>query len=223
MSWSAQEIRNPQLRALFVKVFGSGDEQNNAVVTGTTKSAIKFTPNASTATTGINYHKLIDIGDETGTTAYGFGDVTKPTTGLMASFGRTTVATSTQTDTGADVRVLNKVVNTAANVLLGLYVKAKNYSTGTVGSLIGLKVEVVSDGTVTNGAIGIDIESDNTVLEQDIKLSNGLAIFASALAITANSTATTLPAGSIGITSNGSGVGKLFVSDGSVWQYMAVS
>jgi len=195
----------------------------NSVISGTTKSAIKITPTASVATTGINYHKLVTIGDETGTTAYGFGDVTKPTTGLMASFGRTTVATSTQTDTGADVRVLNKVINTAANVLQGMYIKAKNYSTGTVGSLVGLKVEVVAEGTVTNGAVGIQLASDGSVLKEDIAFSNGLGIFASALAITANSTATTLPAGTIGITSNGTGVGKLFVSDGSKWQYMAVA
>lgn len=195
----------------------------NKYISGTTKSNIKFTPDASVATTGVNYHKLITIGDETGTTPYGFGDVTKPTTGLMASFGRTVIATGTQTDTGADIRVLNKVVNAAANVLLGMYIKAKNYSTGTVGSLIGLKVEVASEGTVTNGAIGIDIESDGTVLEQEIKFSNGLCIFASALAITATSTSTTLPAGSIGITSHNTGVGKLFVSNGSVWNYMGVA
>lgn len=223
MSWNVNEILNPSLRRFFIKIFGEADTISSSVTSGTTKSALKITPPVSVATTGVNYQKLVTIGDETGSTAYGFGDVTKPTTGLMASFGRTTVATSTQTDTGIDARVINKQINTAANVLQGMYVKAKNYTGATVGSLIGLRVDVVSDGTVTNGAIGIDIESDNTVLEQDIKLSNGLAIFASALAITATSTSTTLPAGSIGITSHNTGVGKLFVSDGSVWQYMKVS
>lgn len=223
MSWNINEIRNPALRVFFTKIFGESDTISNTVTSGKTLSKIKIAPPASTATTNIDYQKLVTIGDETGTTAYGFGDVTKPTTGLMASFGRTAVATSTQTDTGADIRVINKVINTAANTLQGLYIKAKNYTGATVGSLIGLRVDVVSDGTVTNGAIGIDIESDNTVIEQDIRLSNGLAIFASKEAITATSTSTTLPAGSIGITSNGTGVGKLFVSDGSVWQYMKVS
>lgn len=195
----------------------------NKYISGTTKSDLKLTPDASVATTGVNYHKLITIGDETGTTPTGFGDVTKPTTGIMASFGRTAVATSTQTDTGLDVRVLNKVVNTGENVLQGAYIKAKNYSTGTVGALRGLKVEVASEGTVTNGAVGIELASDGTILEEDIKFANGLGIFASALAITANSTATTLAAGTIGITSHSTGVGKLFVSDGSKWQYMGVS
>lgn len=42
-------------------------------------------------------------------------------------------------------------------------------------------------------------------------------------AITATSTTTTAPAGSMAITSNATGRGKLFVSDGSVWQYAAIS
>lgn len=192
-------------------------------INGTTKSDMKITPDKSVATNGIDRHKLITVGDEEGTNAYGMADPTKPTTGIMATFGREAIATGTQTDTGADVRIINKLVNTGVNKIQGLYVKAKNYATGTVGSIVGLFVEVVSDGTVTNGAIGIEIGSDNTVLEQDIKFANGLGFFASALAITAGSTATTLPAGSVGITSNATGRGKLFVSDGSKWQYMGVA
>lgn len=42
-------------------------------------------------------------------------------------------------------------------------------------------------------------------------------------AITANSTATTAPVGSLGITTNSTGRGKLFYSDGSKWQFMAIS
>ena len=42
-------------------------------------------------------------------------------------------------------------------------------------------------------------------------------------AITANSTTTTAPAGSIGTTSNATGLGKLFVSDGSKWQFAVVA
>ena len=42
-------------------------------------------------------------------------------------------------------------------------------------------------------------------------------------AITANSTTTTAPVGSLGITTNSTGRGKLFYSDGSKWQFMAVS
>ena len=42
-------------------------------------------------------------------------------------------------------------------------------------------------------------------------------------AITANSTTTSAPKGSIGTTSNATGAGKLFVSDGAKWQFAAIS
>lgn len=173
-----------------------GQSMAAAVTSGTTKSAVKISPTASVATTSINSHKLLDIGDETGTTAYGFGDVTKPTTGVMASFGRTTVATSTQTDTGMDVRVINKLTNTGVNTLQGMYIKAKNYAAGTVGKIIGLFVEVVSDGTVTNGGTGIKIGADGSAIT-DIELSNGAKIFAGAAA---NETAVYAAVGAIDAT-----------------------
>jgi hypothetical protein len=204
-------------------VYVGGTTLGNAVLSGTTKSAVKMTPTASVATTGVNYHKLLTVGDETGTAAYGFGDVAKPTTGVMASFGRTSVATAAITDTGLDARVLNRLTNTGENVLQGAYIKAKNYSTGTVGSLVGLKVEVVSEGTVTNGAVGIELAADGTVLEQDIKFSNGLAFVALTTAITANSTTTSLPAGSLAITSNATGVGHLFTCIAGKWEYALVA
>jgi len=201
----------------------TGTDITGAVTTGTILNAVKITPKAAVATTSIDYHKLMTVGDETGNTAYGFGDVAKPTTGLMASFGRTIVATGTQQDTGLDVRVINKLTNTGENVLKGAYIKAKNYSTGTVGSLVGLEVEVVSDGTVTNGAVGVLINADSTVLEADMQFSNAQQLVALTTAITANSTATSTAAGSIGITSHATGTGKLFMSDGSKWQYAGVA
>jgi hypothetical protein len=42
-------------------------------------------------------------------------------------------------------------------------------------------------------------------------------------AITANSTLTSAPAGSLGITTNATGLGKLFYADGTKWQFMAIS
>lgn len=42
-------------------------------------------------------------------------------------------------------------------------------------------------------------------------------------AITANSTTTTAPAGSIGTTTNVTGLGKLYISDGSKWQYASIT
>lgn len=42
-------------------------------------------------------------------------------------------------------------------------------------------------------------------------------------AITANSTTTTAPVGSIGVTSHATGNTKIFISDGTKWQYPGVS
>jgi hypothetical protein len=193
-------------------------------VSGTILAKQYFAPAASAATTGVNYHKLFAIGDVTGNTAYGFGDPAKPTTGLMACFGRTAVATGNITDTGLDVRAINKLTNTGTNNIQGAYIKAKNYDTGTVGGdLIGAYVETVNDGTVTGKVIGLKLGKDTGTMTADIQFTNGQYLIALSTAITANSTTTASPAGSIGITTNATGVGKLFVSDGSKWQYASVS
>jgi hypothetical protein len=42
-------------------------------------------------------------------------------------------------------------------------------------------------------------------------------------AITANVTTTTVPVGSIATTTNATGTGKLFISDGSKWQFAVVA
>ena len=147
------------------------------VVDGTTLIQLLLTPPASATVSSINYHKLFGFGDITGTTAFGFGAPTKPTTGIMASFGRTAIATATLTDTGLDIRALNRLVNTGANTLQGAYIKAKNYSTGTVGGdLIGLFIETVQDGTCSGSSYGLKIGSDGSTLTSDIILRNGATI-----------------------------------------------
>jgi hypothetical protein len=42
-------------------------------------------------------------------------------------------------------------------------------------------------------------------------------------AITANTTTTSAPVGSLGITTNATGRGKLFYADGTKWQFMAIT
>jgi hypothetical protein len=56
-----------------------------------------------------------------------------------------------------------------------------------------------------------------------LKFPGGIEFHGLNTAITATSTTTTAPAGSLAITSNATGVGKLFVSDGTVWQFAAIS
>jgi hypothetical protein len=193
-------------------------------VSGTIYTDISLIPKASAARTGVSYHKLFGFGDVTGTTAFGFGDPAKPTAGIMACFGRTAIATGTITDTGLDIRAINKLVNTGTNSLQAAYFKAKNYTGGTVGGdLIGAFVETVNDGTVTGKTIGLKLGKDTGAIDADIQFTNGVHFVALATAITANTTETDAPAGSIGITSNATGVGHLFTSDGSKWQYMAIA
>lgn len=57
-----------------------------------------------------------------------------------------------------------------------------------------------------------------------VAVSNAVAgLYFLTTAITANSTTTTAPKGSIGTTSNATGAGKLFISDGSKWQFAVVA
>lgn len=58
----------------------------------------------------------------------------------------------------------------------------------------------------------------------DAAVSNATAgLYFLTTAITANSTTTDAPEGSIATTTNATGTGKLFVSDGTKWQYAVVA
>ena len=61
----------------------------------------------------------------------------------------------------------------------------------------------------------------NAFVVADIRLQSGAVIVGLTGAITANSTTTTLPAGSMGFTTNATGKGAWFYSDGSKWQSIA--
>lgn len=52
---------------------------------------------------------------------------------------------------------------------------------------------------------------------------NGKRLYFLSTAITANSTATTAPAGSFAVTTHATGQNSIFRSDGSVWQYLVTS
>jgi len=56
-----------------------------------------------------------------------------------------------------------------------------------------------------------------------LQFGNGAGIYFLDTAITANTTTTTAPAGSIGITTNATGVGSMFISDGAKWQFAVVA
>lgn len=74
---------------------------------------------------------------------------------------------------------------------------------------------IASSGAVTAASV---------TTSGDAAASNAVAgVYFYSTAITANSTTTTAPKGSFGMTSNSTGLGKLFYSDGSKWQLGAVT
>ena len=74
-------------------------------------------------------------------------------------------------------------------------------------------------GTSTLGAVtATSLTSSSTAAA-----SNAVAgIYFLTTAITANSTTTSAPVGSLATTTNATGLGKLFISDGTKWQYPVV-
>ena len=56
-----------------------------------------------------------------------------------------------------------------------------------------------------------------------LNFASGAGISFLTTAITANTTTTTAPAGSIGVTTNATGLGKMFISDGAKWQFAVVA
>lgn len=56
-----------------------------------------------------------------------------------------------------------------------------------------------------------------------VALNANAGIYILSTAITATVTTTSAPSGSLGITTNATGLGKLFYSDGANWQFMAIT
>ena len=82
--------------------------------------------------------------------------------------------------------------------------------------------ELTSGTTITGAAITSSTYSSSATTGAVIaNATAGLYFLTSA--ITANSTTTTAPAGSIATTTNATGTGKLFVSDGTKWQFAVVA
>jgi hypothetical protein len=99
----------------------------------------------------------------------------------------------------------------------------------TAGTVTANKAVIV-DGNKDIGTFGAVTAATVTAATLTSTASSGRlvgnaagGVYFLSTAITATSTATTVPAGSLGLTSNAVGVGKLFVSDGSVWQFAAIT
>ena len=78
--------------------------------------------------------------------------------------------------------------------------------------------------TVTGASALGSVSASSLVSTGDAVAGNAVAsLYFLTTAITANSTTTTAPKGSIATTSNATGAGKLFVSDGTKWQFAVVA
>lgn len=76
---------------------------------------------------------------------------------------------------------------------------------------------VTASGAVTGGSL-------NSTTASGLVAKNAAGgVYFYTTAITANSTTTTAPKGSLGLTSNATGTGILFVSDGTKWQLGAIT
>lgn len=78
--------------------------------------------------------------------------------------------------------------------------------------------------TVTGASSLAAVTATSVTTSGAAAASNAVAgVYFYSTAITANSTTTTAPTGSLGMTSNATGLGKLFYSDGTKWQFAAIS
>jgi len=126
------------------------------------------------------------------------------------------------------IKLTAKTTSAGVRMDYGLRIQNQGISTAN----IFLENEDNSKTAVVNNILMSNADTDvvnginmtgSSYSGSDIILSNGLSIIALTTAVTANDTTTTVTAGSMAITSNATGRGKLFVSDGSKWQYMAVA
>ena len=78
-------------------------------------------------------------------------------------------------------------------------------------------------GAVTATSLSSPTSTTTTASGVQQTFGNSQVFVALNTAITANSTTTTAPSGSMGVTSHATGVGYLFMSDGTKWQYAKVA
>jgi len=104
----------------------------------------------------------------------------------------------------------------------GAFVAFRDGDGAGTGQGAGFKVKQLSTDTIPAFDYGVDLYTENALGGYDvadIRLSNQQVIKSLSTAIIADTTVTTLPAGSLGTTSHDTGKGIWFVSDGAKWQY----
>lgn len=80
-------------------------------------------------------------------------------------------------------------------------------------------ITVTGAAVVNGGLITNTVQATGTAAASNLVA----GLYFLTTAITANSTTTTAPVGSLATTTNATGLGKLFISDGTKWQYPVVA
>jgi len=127
-------------------------------IDGTTLRSIVITPKTSTTTASISYHEQVRI-------PMTFGDPDHRTYGLALAGDRSGAANASfdGTDTTLDIRMTNAAANNADYDMQGMYIKTRNSSGGTSGSITGAKIEVDS----RSGSTGTTIHGLDVYVSQD--------------------------------------------------------
>jgi len=102
--------------------------------------------------------------------------------------------------------------------------------TNSVAIGVAYQDQAIVGGSIDNTPIGATTASTGAFTSITSSATSG-AVIANATAglyflttaITANTTTTTAPKGSLATTTNATGTGKLFISDGTKWQYPVVA
>lgn len=183
------------------------DGVNLGEMSGVTASCITTTPASAATVTKACGLQVIN-------------DTNQATTAITSEFGirvsmQTGSSQGTHTNT-CGISICNEdVEGTGAVIGAGLQI-------GNISRAIGFTYLIDMAPSFADGGNGTIVACSGH--SADIRFSNGCWFVASSSAITANTTTTTAPAGSIAISSNGTGYDKgLFRSDGSKWQFIVVS
>jgi hypothetical protein len=162
---------------------------------GTSLYRLLYTPTGSESSATYSRYDLMHVGSEVNANSTNAALV-----GGYFSIGRPVAAAANWSggtfDTGLRSVAINRATNDAAYGLRGAYVKAKNYTSGTIGGLEGLFIEAVGDGTEDNGeAIVLKLGTDNSTVDYgidmdlitadvaDIRLQNGALIYNSSASL----------------------------------------
>ena len=188
------------------------------------------TGSSATGADGVNVLKLAGltaqvitaVGTATVGNAHGIDvvmDVNSATTAITTLMGiRVAIQTGSSQGTHTNdvgICIINEdVEGTGTEIDAGLAI-------GNISRAVGFTYLIDLNPSILDAANGTVVGCSGH--NADIRFSNNAWLVALATAITANTTATTAPAGSLGFTTHATGNTKWFMSDGSKWQYAAVA